>query len=165
MTQAEPAVTPASAGSDRLRTALVSKQARVAVVGLGFAGLPQAVVIAEAGFTVTGIDVDSERVAQLARGESYITDVTAGQLHALRRRGHFCATTDPAAMADADCVVVCVPTGITAERRPVLDALEGALGTIADTLRPPALVIIESSVPPGTTRRVARLLDFPLARE
>lgn len=159
MTQAEPAVTPASAGSDRLRTALVSKQARVAVVGLGFAGLPQAVVIAEAGFTVTGIDVDSERVAQLARGESYITDVTAGQLHALRRRGHFCATTDPAALADADCVVVCVPTGITAERRPVLDSLEGALGTIADTLRPPALVIIESSVPPGTTRRVAGLLD------
>ena len=162
MTQAEPAVTPASAGSDRLRTALVSKQARVAVVGRGFAGLPQAVVIAEAGFTVTGIDVDGERVAQLARGESYITDVTACQLHALRRRGHFCATTDPAALADADYVVVCVPTGITAERRPVLDALEGALGTIADTVRPPALVIIESSVPPGTTRRVARLLDSRL---
>ena len=159
MTQAETAVTPASAGSERLRTALVSKQARVAVVGLGFAGLPQAVVIAEAGFTVTGIDVDGERVAQLARGESYITDVTAGQLQTLQRTGHFRATTDPAALADADCVVVCVPTGITAERRPVLDALEGALGTIADTVRPPALVIIESSVPPGTTRRVARLLD------
>ena len=159
MTQAEPAVAPASAGSDRLRTALVSKQARVAVVGLGFAGLPQAVVIAEAGFTVTGIDVDGERVAQLARGESYITDVTAGQLHALGRTGNFCATTDPAALADADCVVVCVPTGITAERRPVLDALERALGTIADTVRPAALVIIESSVPPGTTRRVAGLLD------
>ena len=58
MTQAEPAVAPASAGSDRLRTALATKQARVAVVGMGFAGLPQAVVIAEAGFTVTGIDVD-----------------------------------------------------------------------------------------------------------
>ena len=159
MTQAEPAVAPASAGSERLRTALASKEARVAVVGLGFAGLPQAVVIAEAGFTVTGIDVDGERVAQLARGESYITDVTAGQLHALRRTGHFCATTDPGALAEADCVVVCVPTGITAERRPVLDALERALGTIADTVRPPALVIIESSVPPGTTRRVARLLD------
>lgn len=159
MTQAEPAVAPASAGSERLRTALASKQARVAVVGLGFAGLPQAVVIAEAGFTVTGIDVDGERVAQLARGESYITDVTADQLHALRRTGHFHATTEAAALTEADCVVVCVPTGITAERRPVLDALERALGTIADTVRPPALVIIESSVPPGTTRRVARLLD------
>ena len=162
MTQAEPAVAPASAGSDRLRTALATKQARVAVVGLGFAGLPQAVVIAEAGFTVTGIDVDRERVAQLARGESYITDVTAGQLQALRRTGHLRATTDPAALADADCVVVCVPTGITAERRPVLDSLEQALGTIATTLRPPALVIIESSVPPGTTRRVARLLEARL---
>ncbi len=162
MTQAEPVVAPASVGSERLRTALASKQARVAVVGLGFAGLPQAVVIAEAGFTVTGIDVDGERVAQLARGESYITDVTAGQLHALRCTGHFRATTDAAALADADCVVVCVPTGITAERRPVLDALERALGTIADTLRPPALVIVESSVPPGTTRRVARLLDSRL---
>ena len=162
MTQAEPAVAPASAGSDRLRTALATKQARVAVVGMGFAGLPQAVVIAEAGFTVTGIDVDCERVAQLARGESYITDVTAGQLQALRRTGHLRATTDPAALADADCVVVCVPTGITAERRPVLDSLEQALGTIATTLRPPALVIIESSVPPGTTRRVARLLEARL---
>ena len=162
MTQAEPAVAPASAGSDRLRTALATKQARVAVVGMGFAGLPQAVVIAEAGFTVTGIDVDCERVAQLARGESYITDVTAGQLQALRRTGHLRATTDPAALADADCVVVCVPTGITAERRPVLDSLEQALGTIADTVRPPALVIIESSVPPGTTRRVARLLEARL---
>ena len=162
MTQAEPAVAPASAGSDRLRTALATKQARVAVVGMGFAGLPQAVVIAEAGFTVTGIDVDKERVAQLARGESYITDVTAGQLQALRRTGHLRATTDPAALADADCVVVCVPTGITAERRPVLDSLEQALGTIADTVRPPALVIIESSVPPGTTRRVARLLEARL---
>ena len=162
MTQAEPAVAPASAGSDRLRTALATKQARVAVVGMGFAGLPQAVVIAEAGFTVTGIDVDKERVAQLARGESYITDVTAGQLQALRRTGHLRGTTDPAALADADCVVVCVPTGITAERRPVLDSLEQALGTIATTLRPPALVIIESSVPPGTTRRVARLLEARL---
>ena len=159
MTQEEPAVALASAGSERLRTALASKQARVAVVGLGFAGLPQAVVIAEAGFTVTGIDVDGERVAQLARGESYITDVTAGQLQNLRRTGHFHATTDAAALTAADCVVVCVPTGITAERRPVLDALERALGTIADILCPPALVIIESSVPPGTTRRVARLLD------
>ena len=159
MTKAEPAVAPASAGSDRLRTALATKQARVAVVGLGFAGLPQAVVIAEAGFTVTGIDVDYERVAQLARGESYITDVAAGQVQDLRRKGHFSATTDPAALAQADCVVVCVPTGITADRRPVLDSLEQALGTIAATLRPPALVIIESSVPPGTTRRVARLLD------
>ncbi len=162
MTQAEPAVAPASAGSDRLRTALATKQARVAVVGMGFAGLPQAVVIAEAGFTVTGIDVDKERVAQLARGESYITDVTAGQLQALRRTGHLRATTDPAALADANCVVVCVPTGITAERRPVLESLERALGTIADTVRPPALVIIESSVPPGTTRRVARLLEARL---
>ena len=162
MTQAEPAVAPASAGSDRLRTALATKQARVAVVGMGFAGLPQAVVIAEAGFTVTGIDVDCERVAQLARGESYITDVAAGQLQALWRTGHLRATTDPAALADADCVVVCVPTGITAERRPVLDSLERALGTIADTVRPPALVIIESSVPPGTTRRVARLLEARL---
>ena len=63
-------------------------------------------------------------MAQLARGESYITDVTAGQLQNLRRTGHFCATTDAAALAAADCVVVCVPTGITAERRPVLDALE-----------------------------------------
>ena len=162
MTKAEPAVAPASAGSDRLRTALATKQARVAVVGMGFAGLPQAVVIAEAGFTVTGIDVDKERVAQLARGESYITDVTAGQLQALRRTGHLRGTTDPAALADADCVVVCVPTGITAERRPVLDSLEQALGTIATTLRPPALVIIESSVPPGTTRRVARLLEARL---
>ena len=129
---------------------------------MGFAGLPQAVVIAEAGFTVTGIDVDKERVAQLARGESYITDVTAGQLQALRRTGHLRATTDPAALADANCVVVCVPTGITAERRPVLDSLEQALGTIATTLRPPALVIIESSVPPGTTRRVARRLEARL---
>ena len=162
MTQAEPAVAPASAGSDRLRTALATKQARVAVVGMGFAGLPQAVVIAEAGFTVTGIDVDKERVAQLARGESYITDVTAGQLQALRRTGHLRATTDPAALADANCVVVCVPTGITAKRRPVLESLERALGTIADTVRPPALVIIESSVPPGTTRRVARLLEARL---
>ena len=162
MTQEEPAVTLASAGSERLQAALASKQARVVVVGLGVAGLPQAVVIAEAGFTVTGIDVDGERVAQLARGESYITDVTAGQLQNLRRTGHFCATTDAAALTAADCVVICVPTGITAERRPVLDALERALGTIADTLRPPTLVIIESSVPPGTTRRVARLLDSRL---
>ncbi len=159
MTKAEPAVAPASAGSDRLQTALVTKQARVAVVGLGFAGLPQAVVIAEAGFTVTGIDTDHQRIAQLARGESYITDVAAGQVQALRRTGHFSATTDPAALAQADCVVVCVPTGITADRRPVLDSLERALGTIAATLSPPALVIIESSVPPGTTRRLARLLD------
>ena len=165
MTQAEPAVAPASAGSERLRTALVSKQARVAVVGLGFAGLPQAVVIAEAGFTVTGIDVDGERVAQLNRAESYITDVTAGQLQTLQRTGHFHATTDAAALTAADCVVVCVPTGITAERRPVLDALERALGTIADTVRPPALVIIESSVPPGTTRRLARLLDSRLRED
>ncbi|MAG36439.1 MAG: UDP-N-acetyl-D-glucosamine dehydrogenase [Dehalococcoidia bacterium] len=156
MARTDVADAPATTGRDQLLDALDTRQAHIAVVGLGFAGLPQAVVIAQAGFTVIGIDTDGERMAQLDRGESYITDVPSSQVQHLRSEGRFRATTEPTALAQADCIVICVPTGIGADRRPALDSLEQALGTVASALRPPSLVIIESSVPPATTRRLAR---------
>ena len=138
----------------RLSEAIATKQAHVAVVGLGFAGLPQAVAIAQAGFAVTGIDTDAARVARLRAGESYIGDVSAALLQALIGSGRLAPTESHDALAAADCIVICVPTSITADQHSNLDALQRAVESVISRIRPPVLLIVESSLPPGATRRL-----------
>src|SRR5262245_58781005 len=89
---------------------LERREAHVAVIGLGYVGLPLAVAFAEAGYRVTGIDVDSRKVDAVRRGDSYIEDVPPGAVAALVRVGRLAATTDYAVLTTCDAVSICVPT-------------------------------------------------------
>ncbi len=127
---------------------------RVAIVGLGYVGLPLAVAFAEAGVQVVGLDVDRERVAMLAAGTSYIDDVSDERLQAVLRSGNFSATLDPACLEVATDIVICVPTPLTKHRIPDMEAVQGAARTVASRLRPGQLVVLESTTYPGTTDEV-----------
>src|SRR5690349_6667698 len=94
----------------QLLARLGAREAHVAVVGLGYVGLPLAVVFAEAGYRVTGVDLDPRKIAAIARGESYIEDVASETVAALVAQGRLAASTDFAALAGCDAVSICVPT-------------------------------------------------------
>jgi UDP-N-acetyl-D-glucosamine dehydrogenase len=129
------------------------RTAEVAVVGLGYVGLPLATAAATAGFPVTGIDTDPKRVGMLARGMSGVLDVPEEVLEGLVRSRRFRPTADFGALRAADVVVVCVPTPLRHEM-PDLSHLEAVAGELAATLRPGQLVILESTTYPGTTEEL-----------
>ncbi|HUB73676.1 MAG TPA: nucleotide sugar dehydrogenase [Solirubrobacteraceae bacterium] len=130
----------------------------VGVVGLGYVGLPLAVAFAQEGCEVIAVDVDERKVAAIAAGESYIEDVPAQALAALRERIH--PDTHYARLAKADAVLICVPTPLTRNREPDLDPLVDATRALAEVLQAGQLVVLESTTYPGTTReRVAPLLE------
>src|SRR5579884_4081841 len=122
----------------------------IGVVGLGYVGLPLAVAFAEAGEGVVAVDVDPEKVRAVAAGESYIEDVPSERLAAVGEM--ISAGTDFAALAEAEAVLICVPTPLTANREPDLAPLNGAAEALAAVVREGQLVVLESTTYPGTTR-------------
>lgn len=126
---------------------------QVAVIGLGYAGLPVAHAFAAIGCRVVGIDIDDQRVARLAQGISHLLDVPDDELAAIG--GRFTPTTDAAPLADADVVIICTPTPLTADGRPDLSAVAAAADSVAAHVTAGTLVILQSTVPPGTTRMLA----------
>jgi UDP-N-acetyl-D-glucosamine dehydrogenase len=141
-----------------LSAAIAARRARVAVVGLGYAGLPLAEAFWAAGFAVLGLDIDPERVARLRRGESYLGHISPERVRALLGSGRFTATEDPDELAGADAVVICVPTPLTPARDPDLSAVTAAASSVAARLRPGRLIVLESTTYPGTTRGVVQPL-------
>jgi UDP-N-acetyl-D-glucosamine dehydrogenase len=133
---------------------LKSKRAKIGVVGLGYVGLPVAVAFAEKGFRVTGLDISTNRVAQLNRGESYINDITNERLLPLTAAGHFHATNDKSSLAAQDVIIVCVPTPLNPTRDPDLSAINSATNDIARNLQPGQLIVLESTTYPGTTQEI-----------
>ena len=124
----------------------------VAIVGAGYVGVPLAQVFAAAGQKVVLVDVDSKRVEQLNRGESYIEDVSSETLKRLVESGHVTATTDYDELRDADAILIALPTPLSRQREPDLRILVSAAEEIATRLRPGHLVVVESTTYPGTTR-------------
>jgi UDP-N-acetyl-D-glucosamine dehydrogenase len=122
----------------------------VGIVGLGYVGLPLAVAFAEAGERVVAVDVDAPRVAAIAAGTSTVEDIPSERLAAVVNAIE--ATTDYAALAAADAVLICVPTPLTRNREPDLGPLLGAGAALGDVLRAGQLVVLESTTYPGTTR-------------
>lgn len=136
-------------------------QARVAIIGLGYVGLPLAVVFGEAGFHVTGIDVVQAKVDALNQGESYVEDIPSGRLWPLLERGLFTATTDFGTLAECDAVSICVPTPLRKARDPDISYIVSATNEIARHLHPGMVIVLESTTYPGTTTEIIlpRLLE------
>ena len=137
-----------------LLSAIEARTAHVAVIGLGYVGLPLAITAAGRGFRVTGFDTDPAKGEKLARGESYIEAVAAGTLKEVTASGAFDWTTDFARLAEVDVIVICVPTPLTRYREPDLSYVENTGRTIAAHMTPGTLVVLESTTFPGTTDEV-----------
>jgi UDP-N-acetyl-D-glucosamine dehydrogenase len=124
----------------------------LAVVGAGYVGVPLAEVFASAGVPTVLVDVDSGRVEQLTRGESYIEDVPSSVLQPLVAAGMLTATTDYDAIREVEAVLIALPTPLTANREPDLSIVLGATRLISTRLQAGQLVVLESTTYPGTTR-------------
>jgi UDP-N-acetyl-D-glucosamine dehydrogenase len=138
----------------RLAALLDQAAATVAVLGLGYVGLPLALTAAERGFPVLGFDTDGAKVDALNDGRPYLRHVTDGRLRALLAARRFSATGDFARLAEADVIAICVPTPLTPQRQPDLRFVTQTAEAIAACLRPGQLVILESSTYPGTTEEL-----------
>jgi UDP-N-acetyl-D-glucosamine dehydrogenase len=132
--------------------------ATVGVIGLGYVGLPLAVAFAREGCEVIAVDLDARKVEAIAKGESYVGDVSSEALAEVGERIH--ATSRYAPLEQADAVLICVPTPLTRNREPDLGPLIDAARALAGVLRSDQLVVLESTTYPGTTREhVAPLLE------
>ncbi|MBX7234876.1 MAG: nucleotide sugar dehydrogenase [Caldilineales bacterium] len=123
----------------------------IAIIGLGYVGLPLGVAFAENGFSVVGIDVDAAKVEAINRGESYISDIPSARLLAVTGDARLRATTDYAELGDCDVAIVCVPTPLNKTRDPDVRYLIAAGDSVARTIHPGMLVVLESTTYPGTT--------------
>ena len=137
-----------------LERKLSQRSAKMAVLGMGYVGLPLAVVFAEAGFEVLGIDPDSNKIKALAAGESYIGDVSSEQVTRLVKAKKLHATTDFAELANADAVSICVPTPLRKTGDPDLSFIVSATEKLAEQLHPGMIIVLESTSYPGTTREL-----------
>ena len=125
---------------------------KIAIIGLGYVGLPLAMVFADAGTEVVGIDAVAERCAQVNAGESYIQDVAGADLKRVVDAGLVHATPDYGAVEDCEAIIICLPTPLNANREPDLTLLKNATRELARHLRRGQLVTLESTTYPGTTR-------------
>jgi len=142
-------LTPATF-DDRIQT----REARLGTVGLGYAGLPLAMAFAEAGFDVTGIDLNEERVRAVEERTSYLVDVPAERYEGLDDRLR--ATTDYASASDLDALTICVPTPLAKSRTPDVSYVVRAAESVAANLRPGQLVVLQSTTHPGTTDEIVK---------
>ena len=124
------------------------------VFGQGYVGLPLALAAVKSGFRVTGLDNNTERVFQITEGISPVEDITNDQLSTALKSGDFRVTTDPTFDSDVKVICICVPTPLDSNHKPDLTALDKAVTTAAKSLKPGMLVIVESTISPGTTRKM-----------
>jgi UDP-N-acetyl-D-glucosamine dehydrogenase len=133
---------------------LKSKEAKVAILGLGYVGLPLAVVFAEAGFHVTGIDPDARKVDSLKKGISYIPDVKTEAVEKLVKSGYLSATTDFAVLTEMDAVSICVPTPLRQTGDPDMSFIISATEELSKYIHKGVVVVLQSTTYPGTTREL-----------
>lgn len=136
-----------------LKSKIEQRQARVAIIGLGYVGLPLALLYSESGFPVTGFDIDQRKVSTLNSGGSYIYRIEAPEIQQARKQG-FSATSEYVQLEQMDAIIICVPTPLNEYHEPDLSYITGTAESIAPHLRPGHLVILESTTYPGTTEEV-----------
>lgn len=127
---------------------------KIAVIGQGYVGLPLAITAAEAGFFVVGIDIDSEKVSLLSKGVSTVEDVSNERLLAQLQSKSYTVSTEFNLISEAEIILICVPTPLDSNQKPDLSYIKNSVRQIADHLKPDSLVILESTVEPGTTRNI-----------
>jgi UDP-N-acetyl-D-glucosamine dehydrogenase len=136
-----------------LKTKIEQKKARVAVIGLGYVGLPLALLYTEEKFPVTGFDIDARKVSILDQGGSYIFRIPATDIQAAKKQG-FSATAEYSRLTEMDAIIICVPTPLNEYHEPDLSFITDTAKSIAPHLRAGHLVILESTTYPGTTEEV-----------
>jgi UDP-N-acetyl-D-glucosamine dehydrogenase len=137
----------------RTRSRIADRTARVGIIGLGYVGLPLALLFSEEGFPVTGFDVDTKKVSALNNGGSYIVRIPETEIQLAQKRG-FSATNDYSAIREMDAVIICVPTPLNEFHEPDLSYITGTARSIAPHLGEEQLVLLESTTYPGTTEEV-----------
>ena len=138
----------------RLLERLESREAHIGIIGLGYVGLPLAVAFAEEGFHVIGVDVDAHKVQRLMRGESYVEDVHDDVVRRLVEDSRLQATTEYAALTDADTISICVPTPLRKSKDPDISYIVDATERIAAVGAAGKLIVLESTTYPGTTEEI-----------
>jgi UDP-N-acetyl-D-glucosamine dehydrogenase len=138
---------------DQLKTRIQNHQARVGIIGLGYVGLPLALLYSEQKFRVTGVDIDARKVDTLAKGGSYIYRIAAEEVQAAKTSG-FEATADFSQLTAMDAIIICVPTPLNEYHEPDLSYITDTTHSIAPHLRAGQLVVLESTTYPGTTEEV-----------
>jgi UDP-N-acetyl-D-glucosamine dehydrogenase len=136
-----------------LKSKIEAHQAEIAIIGMGYVGLPLALLYSEQNFPVTGFDIDAHKVATLVDGGTYIVRIPATEIQQARSRG-FRATSDYSKLATVDAIIICVPTPLNEYHEPDLSFVEETAKSIAPYLRPGHLVILESTTYPGTTEEI-----------
>lgn len=139
-----------------LETKLQNRTAKVAVIGLGYVGLPLAVEVASAGLDVLGFEISEKKVANINSGHSDIDDITDDVLAPLVKAGKIKASLDPRIMAQADCVAICVPTPLSKTKDPDVSYIVAAVDTVIPYLHRDMLIVLESTTYPGTTEELIR---------
>lgn len=140
--------------SETLDQKISAKSARIAVIGIGYVGLPLAVAFSEAGYRVTGVDLDPRKVESINHGQSYIPDVSSESVRAMCDGGRLSAATDFAVLRESDVIFICVPTPFDRMKAPDLTAVESATESISAHLQRGQLIILQSTTFPGTTEEV-----------
>ena len=143
----------ADASVDQFRSRIQQRQARVGIIGLGYVGLPLALLYSEQKFQVTGFDVDARKIDTLAKGGSYIYRIAAEEIQSAQAHG-FSATADYSQLTAMDAIIICVPTPLNEYHEPDLSFITDTTHSIAPHLRAGQLVVLESTTYPGTTEEV-----------
>lgn len=133
---------------------LCGKKIRIAVVGLGYVGLPLALEFAKKGFFVSGIDIDRDRIRHIENEKSYITDISDRELRDVLNSGKFTACSDFDILREIDVVLICVPTPLKRKYNPNISYIKQAVRAISKNIKKGSLVILESTTYPGTTEEV-----------
>ncbi len=137
---------------------ITERDAKIAVIGLGYVGLPLAVEMARAGFSVVGIERNPQRVEMVNRAENYIGDVVSNELGDVVRDGRLRATSEFDAVADVDVVLICVPTPLDKNKQPDTSYIDHVMGQSAPHLHAGQLIVLESTTYPGTTEEIIQPL-------
>ncbi|MFY9743837.1 MAG: nucleotide sugar dehydrogenase, partial [Candidatus Sulfotelmatobacter sp.] len=143
----------ANHSADQLKLKIRDRKAQIGIIGLGYVGLPLALLFSEQKFTVTGFDIDRRKVETLTNGGSYIYRIAADEIQRARGQG-FTATSDYSRLVAMDAVIICVPTPLNQYHEPDLSFITDTTHAIAPHLQAGQLIVLESTTYPGTTEEV-----------
>lgn len=137
-----------------LKNKIENREAQVGVIGLGYVGLPLAMEFVRAGFHVTGIDVDQEKVKKLNRGENYIQDIKDESVKNAVEMNQLSATSDFSVIQNLDAISICVPTPLNKQKNPDISFINHVMENIKGLIHHDMIVVLESTTYPGTTREL-----------